>query len=335
MSSPGSSSTTAPASPAPAVSIVIPAYNVAQYIAECLDSVLAQTFQDYEIIVVNDGSPDTEALEKALEAYRSRIVYIKQPNRGCPGARNTGIRAARADLVALLDPDDIWEPEYLAEQVRRLRSDPSIDVLYCDATLFGDSHLAGRRFMDLHPSTGEVTLAKLLTKECDVVVSVTARKQIFIRAGMFDESLRMSDDFDMWLRIAYHGGRFAYHRTPLLRYRRRDNAMTSNMLRMFEYSLRIYAKMANLPLSAEDRAALDTAVAKLKARKSLLLGKQALIAGRVSEAQDLLAAANGVFKNKKISSFLLVLKFMPAIAVPAARWAYRNHILWAPGAVAA
>src|ERR1017187_1702587 len=104
---------------APLVSVIIPAYRAAQSIAATLGSVLAQTFKDYEIIVVNDGSPDSEELEKALEPYRDRIIYLRQENQGPGGARNTGILTASGQYVALLDADDIWAPEHLAAQLDR------------------------------------------------------------------------------------------------------------------------------------------------------------------------------------------------------------------------
>src|ERR1022692_2860927 len=84
---------------APLVSVIIPAYRAAETIADTLDSVLAKTFKDYEIIVVNDGSPDSEDLEKALEPYRERIIYLRQENQGPGGARNTGIRTARGQYI--------------------------------------------------------------------------------------------------------------------------------------------------------------------------------------------------------------------------------------------
>src|SRR5690242_21639427 len=101
----------------PLVSIIMPAYRVAAYISRALDSILAQTFTDYEIIVVNDGSPDTEELEQVLAPYGERIVYIKQANAGPSGARNTAIRQARGAWLAFLDADDYWEPNFLARQM--------------------------------------------------------------------------------------------------------------------------------------------------------------------------------------------------------------------------
>src|SRR5260370_36425543 len=99
---------------APSVSVILPAYNTASLIAEALDSVFVQNYRTFEVIVINDGSPDTEALEQALTPYLERIVYVAQRNRGPPRARNTGIRRARGEFLAFLDSDDRWTPEYLA-----------------------------------------------------------------------------------------------------------------------------------------------------------------------------------------------------------------------------
>ena len=125
-----------PTTQPPLVSVVIPAYQAARWIAEALDLVLAQTFHDYEIIVVNDGSPDTVDLERVLQRYRERIIYLCQENRGLAGARNTGIRAASGRYIAPLDADDLWEPEFLAEQVAMLEADPALDMVYADGTGF-------------------------------------------------------------------------------------------------------------------------------------------------------------------------------------------------------
>lgn len=139
----------------PAVSVIIPAYNAAQYVGEALESVFAQTFADYEVIVVNDGSPDTDELERVLAPYMERTTYLKQENRGPSGARNTGIERARGKYVALLDSDDLWLSDYLTKQVALLDADPELDLVYSDALIFGDSTLAGRTFMEMAPSRGQ------------------------------------------------------------------------------------------------------------------------------------------------------------------------------------
>ena len=169
--------------PAPAVSVIIPAYGVTPYIAEALDSVFAQTFNDFELIVVNDGCPDSGALEAALRPYLDRIVYLKKENGGVSSARNAGIRVARAPLIALLDGDDAWTPDYLAVQTEFLREHPQTDIVYSNGVVFGDSPLAGRLGMDLSPSYGEVNFESLISCRCSVMTSVLARKAAILGVG--------------------------------------------------------------------------------------------------------------------------------------------------------
>ena len=226
----------------PLGSIVIPAYQAARWIAETLDSVLAQTFHDYEIIVVNDGSPDTVDLERVLEPYRDRIVYLCQENRGAAGARNTAIRAARGRYIAPLDADDLWEPEFLAEQVAILEADPLLDLVYAGALVFGDVPESGRTQMAL--SVGEVTFARLVLEEFTVVHCATvARREALVRVGLFDELFRRSENFELWLRLAKLGGRIGYQRRVLSRYRRLRHAgsLSSDAERMGESVLRVLA----------------------------------------------------------------------------------------------
>src|SRR5277367_3487063 len=102
---------------APRVSVIIPTYKTADLIAGCLDSVFAQTYSNFEAMVVNDGSPDTPDLEVALQPYMGRIVYIKQENKRAAGARNNAIRQARGEFVAFLDSDDSWMPDHLSSQM--------------------------------------------------------------------------------------------------------------------------------------------------------------------------------------------------------------------------
>jgi glycosyltransferase involved in cell wall biosynthesis len=115
-----------------AVSVVIPVYNCVEYTTAALDSVFAQTFTNFEVVLVNDGSPDTEMLEHLIAPYQDRIVYLKQENRGLSAARNTGIRAARGKYLAFLDSDDCWPPEYLAAQMKLFEETPSPDLVYSD-----------------------------------------------------------------------------------------------------------------------------------------------------------------------------------------------------------
>ncbi|HVF90701.1 MAG TPA: glycosyltransferase family A protein [Blastocatellia bacterium] len=302
----------------PSVSVIMPSYCVSQYIGEAIESVLAQSFQDYEIIVVNDGSPDTDELERVLAPYADRIVYVKQENGGCSAARNTAIRVSRGRYLALLDPDDVWEKDYLEVQIGMLERDPSIDLLYPNATIFGDMPDSGRLFMDLSPSEGEVTFESLVSQRCNVMISVTARREAIVGAGMFDESLRSAEDFDMWLRMAHGGARIVYHRRPLVRYRRRRGSLSSNPAWMCRNVLRVFQKAEEtLDLSEREREALKRQCLHFRALRDLYQGKQAFFQGEVSSAIENLTRANEFFKSGKLRLTCLALRVWPRLLLRA------------------
>ena len=188
----------------PTVSVVIPTLNSERYVGSALAAVFAQKFSDHEVIVVDDGSQHPELLKEALAPYLNRIIFLSSDHRGPGGARNLAIAKAKGEFIAFLDSDDIWTPYHLADRLRALRQDPSLDLVYADAMMFGDSPLAGKTFMHLTPSNGHVTLEALLGAECTVITScVVVRKESLVRVGCFDERLRLSEDFDLWVRLAY------------------------------------------------------------------------------------------------------------------------------------
>ena len=302
----------------PLVSVIVPAYDVAEYIGEALDSVLAQTLTNYEIIVINDGSPDTEALEKALAPYQSRIVYLKQENRGVSAARNLGISTARGPLIAFLDGDDTWLPEYLQIQVARIQADPTIDVLYPNVMMFGDSSEAGEEFMAICPSNGEVTFERLLLQECNVSNCSIARRETIMRAGLFDESLRSVEDFDLWLRVIKQGGRIVYHRDVLARYRRRHGSLTADPVWLSEHILVVLKKVQQtMDLTPSEKATLEAQLQHFHAMLRLQEGKRAFFSGDTKGAINGLTEANQFFRNRKVSFTLMMLRVAPKLLLRA------------------
>lgn len=300
--------------PNPTVSIIIPCYNTSQFVGDTLASVFAQTRIDFETIVINDGSPDTGSLERVIAPYRDRIVYLVQENRGVSAARNTGIRVARGEYIAFLDSDDMWEPDYLAVQLAELERDPSIDVLYPDATIFGDSLEVGRRAMDICPSIGEVTFARIVTEECNVCNFATVRRDTAFRAGLFDESLRGAEDFDLWLRIAKIGGRFAYHRTPLVCRRQHRESLSANTAWMFSNTVMALEKaQRTLPLTSDEHAVVARALTLWRAKVRLAKGRQAFFRGDAATAVTDITEANRYFQKRKLALVVLLLRTMPRL----------------------
>jgi len=314
------------AAAAPLVSVVIPAYRVAQYIAAALDSVLAQTLQDFEIVVVNDGSPDTEELEKVLAPYRDRIVYLRQQNQGPGGARNTGIRTARGRYIAFLDADDIWGPEHLAAQVAVLEAGPSVDMVYADARIFGDVPEAGRTVMELCPSQGEVTFERLVTRQCTVHICVSVcRRDALLRAGLFDPAFRGTEDIDLWLRIVRQGGRIVYQRRVLGKYRRHPESLSADPVIMIEGFLAVLAKTARDPdLTDAQREIVARQCRAERASVDLHKGKQALLAGDTETAVRLLTQAGAQHKSVKLAAVLLLLHVAPSLPRALYRWRGRR-----------
>ncbi len=221
--------TSKPSGSTPQVTVVIPAYNVSAYIAQALGSVRAQTFRDFETIVINDGSRDSADLERTLEPYRNEIMYVSKPNGGPASARNAGIEIARAPLIAFLDADDIWEPNFLQMMVTTFERYPHTDVVYSNALLFSGTEVGNKTLMDLFPTRAEVTFGTILSGEAWVFCCCMVRKETLIEIGKFDPQLRYAEDLDLWLRIAHAGGQFVPVSEPLVRYRRRSGSITASI----------------------------------------------------------------------------------------------------------
>jgi glycosyltransferase involved in cell wall biosynthesis len=307
----------------PRVSVVIPAYQVTPFIGASLDSVLRQTFINYEILVVNDACPDTPALERTLEPYQGRITYLKHPrNEGPSAARNTAIRMARGELVAFLDGDDEWEPEYLKDQLRALEKDPYAEVVYCDAWVVGDA--SEKRFMDLCPSQGEVTVQALFRQTVNVMVSALIRKKTLVRVGMMDPAIRCSEDFDLWVRIVQSGGKIIYQRNPLVRHRRRPGSATSNSINMLRGAIAVAEKTLNHGGTREDLETIRGVQERWKAELRLAEGRAHWKEGHLRSAAVDLYEANRYLKQPKLALAALALRWTPRFLGPVARLAYRE-----------
>ncbi|MGI8961326.1 MAG: glycosyltransferase family 2 protein [Bryobacteraceae bacterium] len=305
----------------PEVSVIIPVYRVAAYIADALDSVLTQASEDVEIIVINDGSPDTDALERVLEAYRDRILYLKQENGGVSSARNTGIRAARGGWLAFLDGDDMWLPEYLESQLAILRADPAIDMVFGNAILFGDTPIAGRCTTDFSPVEGEITFLKTVSGDCTIAYCAVVRREIVVRAGMFDTQLRGSEDFNLWLRVLKAGGRITYQHKPLYRYRRREGSATSDPVWMNERILEsLQRAQETIPMSGEERAGLERHRRKVQTELALAQAKAAFGNQDWDDAISHYVEAHRLAPNRKIQAILLLLRLCPHFTYAVYNW---------------
>ena len=312
---------------APAVTVVIPAYNAALYVRKALDSVKAQTFSDYEVIVVNDGSDDREELERVLRYHPLPVIYLSQENRGVSAARNAAIAIARGEFYAQLDADDQWTPDYLDVQLRFLRDNPDVALVYPNATIIGDTTNLGLEFMKLSPSEGEVNFETLVRQQCTVLTCVTARMKVMREAGMFDENLRSCEDFDLWLRIVKRGGRIAYHRRVLALYLRREGSLSSDRVWMTRNLLAVFEKCAStLNLTPAELEVLNEQITRSRAALRLFEGKRALSSGKTTAALVLFQEANEAIRTPKLTLVIFLLRHVPRLVM----WTFtaRERLLW-------
>jgi glycosyltransferase involved in cell wall biosynthesis len=284
--------------------------------------VFAQDYTDFEVIVINDGSPDTPELERVLEPYRDRIVYLKQENRRACGARNNGINHARGEYVAFLDSDDSWMPTYLRTQLGHLQKNPSLDMIYCDCLIYGGGPQTGKTFMQTCPSRGPVNFETLLLEQCQVPISGTiVRRRLLIDAGGFDERLAMCDDYEMWLRLAHRGSRIAYHPSVLARLRiGRPNSLSASDARMLAAFLTILSNVkTGWDLSKEQKILLTKKFDQARALLDLERGKEFLKQNDYNQARTLLEQANGQLRRGKLKLTLFGLRVAPGLTAFAAR----------------
>ena len=200
------------------VSVVIPTYNYGHFIAEAIESVLAQTYEIQDIIVVDDGS--TDDTEKIVSQFSDRIRYFRQENAGVCAARNHGIAKATGDFIAFLDADDIWYPEKTEKQLKKFAADPAVGLVHCGMREFDSS--TGKTIR-LHRNGGEGWVAEdILIWEKPVIIgtggSIIVRRDVIETVGDFDTRLKNGEDWEFCLRVA-RKFKVAFVRGPYVDYR--------------------------------------------------------------------------------------------------------------------
>ena len=232
----------------PTVSVIIPTYNRANLIEKAIKSVLSQTYQDFEIIiVVDDGSTDnTEEIMKGFKDKRVKYIKEYKENRGISVARNTGIKMAKGKYIALLDSDDEWLPEKLDKQIKVFKSEfPEVGVVYSNALYIDESGKNMNRKLRNSKKAEGYIYEDLLGKSCvGSPSSFLIKKECFNRVGLFDDLLSGQEDWDMWIRIAKYY-RFALIKIPLVKYRLHFNQISKNLRVINIAANRILVKYVN------------------------------------------------------------------------------------------
>lgn len=223
----------------PKVSVIIPTYNRASLIPRALDSVLSQTFKDYEIVVIDDGSVDNT--QEVIKPYWDRIKYVRQKNGGISAARNRGIQESTGKYIAFLDSDDYWAPEKLEIQAGILDQNPKIGIVYVRMPIVNEhgqilgmkpNGVSGKNFQELLRVWGDLPTSSVMT-----------RRECFDRLGMFDENLPPMEDIDMWIRIAHDYELHEIEGKTLAYYWRHDHQITQDLIKVYSGLVKVHDKI--------------------------------------------------------------------------------------------
>jgi glycosyltransferase involved in cell wall biosynthesis len=313
----------------PKVSVIIPAYNTAPFIAETLDSVFGQTLRDFEVIVINDGSPDTADLEAALQPYTDRIHYLKQENRGLSGARNTAIQIAQGEFLAFVDSDDIWMPGYLSAQIAFLDRNPNVCACIADALLFG-SCPEPTVWKMLKEGDGPVlNFEQMLKREGGQLPSATvARRQRVVQIGMFDEHMRIGEDIEFCVRLCFPDQSIGYLGEVLVKYRQRPGSLTDDPLRRKWSAAEINALRRlreTLDLSESHRKLLSKEIAAADAAFALGDAYRFISEHESARAAQSLREANTYYRDFRITAALVCLHIFPRLTMRLLGWRLKDR----------
>ena len=221
------------------VSVIIPTYNYARFLPRAIESVLNQTCQDFEIIVVDDGSTDNT--KEVLMPFMGRIRYIYEDNRGISGARNRGIRESKGTYIAFLDSDDTWASEKLAVQLNIFKNNNHIGLIYSKTSLFNESG----KMVDLCPTREPGKNSQELAERLGYLPTSTimTKREYFDKVGLFDETLTTSEDLDMWTRIGRVAQIYEVKDKFLARHYNHGENISANELKMYEGWVRFHYKV--------------------------------------------------------------------------------------------
>lgn len=280
----------------PKVSVIIPTYNREKYITKALESVLAQSYKDFEVIVVDDGSKDNT--QQNLKRYQDKIKYIYQDNAGVSAARNTGIRHASGEWLAFLDSDDEWMPEYLSTQIEKVDQIPGICMQTTNSLI---SELDGKRisYLEMNRSLSEFNGKNYLFIEKPFrfilrhlpwqIGATVMRPEAIKSAGLFDTNFTISEDNDLMARMALQGPFGIISKTLVNIYRRNEtiDCLTKQVWRnpvgVRESEERMYEKLKRIEqLGQEEIQTLNDLLSSNRRAIGNLLVK----GGRIKEARE-------------------------------------------------
>lgn len=230
----------------PRVSVVIPTFNCATYLPSAIDSVLNQSFNDFEILVVDDGS--TDGTIDRLRQYAKHIHYVYQENAGASAARNRALSLSTGEYIAYLDADDVWYPTKLERQIAFLDMNKEYGLVHSDVSVIDEQdEIIHRQFnSETARSVPQGScMLELLQHSHIQTLTVVERRDCFQKVGGFDDRIPIAQDYLHWIMIALEGWKFGYIKEPLGKYRWRRGSLMAGRRRLLEDYERIYAILLN------------------------------------------------------------------------------------------
>ena len=215
----------------PLISVIIPTYNTAHYLPDAIESILAQNYPNFEIIIIDDGSTDNTV--EVLSMYEQKIIYYYQQNRGPASARNQGLQLSKGKFIAFLDADDLWPKDKIRRQLMHFQKSPKTDIVI------------GRQRVEYLPDAKELLYDDTLISETQICQSLPIaliRKTVFDIIGNFDEELIYFEDWDWHLRARENNLNILVYDEVTNIHRRHQNNMTHDILRMNKYAFNMFRK---------------------------------------------------------------------------------------------
>lgn len=319
-------SSASPSSAAPTVSVIMPAWGVADLVGEALVSLQAQGFSDWEAIVVDDGDP---AVGPAVLPYAQsdpRIRFVPSPRGGVSAARNHALREARAPLIALLDGDDLHMPGYLERMVAAISADSALGLVTCDAIFTGQTTRAGRRFSDYAAQNGDPSLDAIIARRFNIFIASIMRREVIDAVGGFDEDLVAAEDLDLWIRIAESGWPVGRVADPMVLYRRRPGSLSTSTLRLRHAAAAMYDKAAQRLAGRPEAATAVIMAATMRDEAGWVEGEDLVIAGDIRAGLAKLRQSRAERRSPRWRVMMPLFSAMPPLARPLLAWRRRQEM---------
>ena len=309
----------------PLVSVITPAYNVAPFVGQAIESVLAQTMADFEMIVVDDGSGDgTSDVVRTFAERDTRIVLVQSANRGVSTARNTAMPRARGRYFAFLDADDIWDRMFLAHTLAILGDHPGFSIVTANARNLGGT-CSGEAVRQWPPTRQELTMRDIVEHEDAVFIMSVFRREVFDTIGGFDPARSKSEDYHFWLRAVRAGFRCIAEPLPLGLYRRRTGSASTDEIGMLSGIIDVLEEFQGTCADPETSLAIMRQLDRFRRRRSVCRATSHLLCRDYrAAAHDLDALQELGGRDLRLTCARLLARACPSVLAAA----YKARLSW-------